>query len=410
LIPHPDESFSGGFEGPEKLLEMWFAENSSDVGLGLKAISRQDWEDMLTQVGCKVLSVVKSASVDAYLLSYHSPFHVSDGCSESSLFVFPHKLILKTCGTTTLLEGIPPILELAQKAGFVYQDVYRVFYSRKSFMFPERQRSPHGSWGEEVHRLNSFFSIFPQNHRVLIADNGEAYVVGSLIGDHWYLFLTGPLNLQSPMPFHRSNLQDETLEILMTNLDPVNAEKFHLDSSKEEGHAHGSVIAKECGLMDIFPVDRHCGGRLDGYAFAPCGFSANAVIATPQSRQFPESETPGYYFTVHVTPEQGYSYASFETNVPADMFPGRGTRQIVSGVVDGFKPGRMCITKFISHGNKSESDAESEFGRDSGFVDDFHAVREKKWDWRVEGYRRCEKIVYEFDGYDLVFASYIRNE
>lgn len=69
LIPHPDESFSGGFEGPEKLLEMWFAENPSDVGLGLKAISRQDWEDMLTQVGCKVLSVVKSASVDAYLLS-----------------------------------------------------------------------------------------------------------------------------------------------------------------------------------------------------------------------------------------------------------------------------------------------------------------------------------------------------
>jgi len=70
LIPHPDESFSGGFEGPEKLLEIWFAENPSHVGLGLKSISRQDWDDMLTQVGCKVLSVVKSAGVDAYLLRY----------------------------------------------------------------------------------------------------------------------------------------------------------------------------------------------------------------------------------------------------------------------------------------------------------------------------------------------------
>jgi Adenosylmethionine decarboxylase len=73
LIPHPHESFSGGFEGPEKLLEMWFAENPSESGLGLKSISRENWEIMLTKVGCKVLSVVKSAAVDAYLLRY--PFH-----------------------------------------------------------------------------------------------------------------------------------------------------------------------------------------------------------------------------------------------------------------------------------------------------------------------------------------------
>ena len=70
LIPHPHESFSGGFEGPEKLLEMWFAENPVYSGLGLKSIAREDWENMLTEVGCKVLSVVKSAGVDAYLLRY----------------------------------------------------------------------------------------------------------------------------------------------------------------------------------------------------------------------------------------------------------------------------------------------------------------------------------------------------
>jgi hypothetical protein len=70
LIPHPDESFSGGFEGPEKLLEMWFAENPTEIGLGLKSIPRELWEEMLTEVGCKVLSVVKSAGVDAYLLRY----------------------------------------------------------------------------------------------------------------------------------------------------------------------------------------------------------------------------------------------------------------------------------------------------------------------------------------------------
>jgi S-adenosylmethionine decarboxylase len=91
------------------------------------------------------------------------PRSIGFNCSESSLFVFPHKLILKTCGTTTLLAGIPPIFELAQKAGFPYGEVYRVFYSRKSFMFPERQRSPHGSWGEEVQRLNSYFGKICSN-------------------------------------------------------------------------------------------------------------------------------------------------------------------------------------------------------------------------------------------------------
>jgi Adenosylmethionine decarboxylase len=70
LIPHPDETFSGGFEGPEKLLEMWFAECPAQSGLGLKSVSRESWEVMLQKVGCKVLSVVKSGGVDAYLLRY----------------------------------------------------------------------------------------------------------------------------------------------------------------------------------------------------------------------------------------------------------------------------------------------------------------------------------------------------
>jgi S-adenosylmethionine decarboxylase len=56
---------------------------------------------MLDLVNCQVLSIIESRNVDAYLLS------------ESSMFVFPHKLVLKTCGTTTLLCGLPRMLELA---------------------------------------------------------------------------------------------------------------------------------------------------------------------------------------------------------------------------------------------------------------------------------------------------------
>ena len=248
----------------------------------------------------------------------------------------------------------------------------------------------------------------------LTIDNGDAYVVGSIIGDHWYLYLTGPSARPSSaivLPtFDHLDLQDETLEILMTNLDPTNAQKFYLDvddASAKEGHAHGSVVAKNCGLTDIFPVDPRYGGRLDAYAFSPCGFSANAVIATPKKPYSSNSGNPGYYFTVHVTPEEGYSYASFETNVPGDMFPGRATGDVVSRVVKEFVPGRMCITKFLSHRWRHyDSESESEFGRDSGFID---YVKEP-WDWKVDGYRRSEKVIYEFDGYDLVFASFVKKD
>lgn len=67
---------SGPFEGPEKLLEIWFAPTpadlphapSTDGKLGLRKVPRLVWEEMLDIVKCKVLSVVEGAEMDAYLL------------------------------------------------------------------------------------------------------------------------------------------------------------------------------------------------------------------------------------------------------------------------------------------------------------------------------------------------------
>jgi S-adenosylmethionine decarboxylase len=73
------------------------------------------------------VSRTSSAHVDAYVLS------------ESSLFVYADRLVLKTCGTTRLLEAVPELLALAAGLGLAAR---RCKYSRASFLFPEHQVRP----------------------------------------------------------------------------------------------------------------------------------------------------------------------------------------------------------------------------------------------------------------------------
>ena len=168
-----DTQEAGSFEGPEKLLEIWFgpapyllqgirtiptelqpasagestSSDSTSAGLdryGLRIVPKAVWDEMLAIVKCQVLNSIQNDCMDAFLLS------------ESSFFVYPHKLILKTCGTTTLLMALPKILEIAQKFCGL-EKVWRVFYSRKTFMFPERQLHVHRDWKDEVEFLDRHF-------------------------------------------------------------------------------------------------------------------------------------------------------------------------------------------------------------------------------------------------------------
>ena len=244
---------------------------------------------MLDLVNCKVLSIVESEHVDAYLLS------------ESSMFVFPHKLILKTCGTTTLLSGLPRILEIAAlSAGFPHlagntvasiataATPYRVFYSRKNFLFPDLQRGPHRSWRDEVKSLDKLFL------------GGSAYMIGKMNGEHWYLYLTEPNTILTPpatpdrmetgtkiLELPASNVttrchtddsngeSDETLEILMTDLEVENAKQFYLDdaSAVAEGRyfqrAHKARKAEQMHLSTINE------SRLEGLDLDGCGYTQN---------------------------------------------------------------------------------------------------------------------------------------
>lgn len=495
-----DLDSSNAFEGPEKLLEVWFSPDGAPLPAsvkpnGLKAVPGDVWKEMLDLVHCKVLSVVASEHVDAYLLS------------ESSMFVFPHKVVLKTCGTTTLLLGLPRLLEIcAAQAGFpgpvvggqVFKATpYRVFYSRKNYLYPDQQKGPHRSWRDEVSYLDRLFV------------GGSAYMIGKMNGEHWYLYITCPnTQLTPPSTPDKDKMEiidtqtfavnhpacsaeggsDETLEILMTDLDEQNARQFYLeeasavaegqyfqkmreatkDSMKHlgtitevdmdgvktgspestltgstlidaiqgrgshpddsfnvfelqtsdaaekdefssddeayelpeklatEGHALGTVVSDTCGLSDVYPTSKYPEAIVDAYLFTPCGFSANGVVPAAGGAGGSNST---HYFTVHVTPEPQCSYASFETNVPAQQ-SGRETADIVEQVVRIFKPGRFSVTLFEA---KMDSVATGEVG----------GVKEVKKTGRMEcikGYKRVDRIVHDLDGYDLVFRYYERDD
>ncbi|CAG8796293.1 2425_t:CDS:2, partial [Cetraspora pellucida] len=356
------------FEGPEKLLEIWFepsldyiVKGDTSTNIGLRSVDRKIWDDMLNIVKCKIINMIENDHVDAYLLS------------ESSMFVYQHKIILKTCGTTTLLVAIPRLLEIASEY-CQFHRVWRVFYSRKSFMFPERQLHPHNDWKDEVAYLEQLF------------DNGSAYTVGRVNGDHWFLYLTSPQNdiisdndnISSRLDVNvedqcaTNDLDDQTVEVLMTELSPKKMKKFYCNNTdNDSGTEGGARVDRETGLKNLYPS-----AKLDSFLFKPCGYSANGLLEDS-------------YFTIHVTPEQSCSYASFETNIPL----AHGTiSEIINQMISIFEPGKFSVTVFKTQGCN---------------VDKKHLVNSLS---NIEGYVRRDRILYDFDGYDLVFGHFEKRD
>lgn len=132
MSPPNDEIFPCPvFEGSEKRISVNFTpmtSASAPPAAGLRALSRAQLDAMLELAACEIVSVRNGSQFDAYVLS------------ESSLFVYPDRLVLKTCGTTRLLDAVPRIVELA--AGLNLTPA-RVKYTRASFLFPEQQPEPH---------------------------------------------------------------------------------------------------------------------------------------------------------------------------------------------------------------------------------------------------------------------------
>jgi len=275
-----------GFEGPEKRLEIDFKPNANRP-LGLRSLDREQITELLDLARCSIVSTKTNEYFDSYVLS------------ESSLFVFPFKLMIKTCGTTTLLNCISKLLEFA--AG-VDLSVELVMYSRKNFLFPHRQVYPHITWSDEVEYLDKMF-------------DGTAYVLGPLTQSHWYLYLADYSEHRGSQDAH-----DMTLEIMMHDLDRTAASQFY----RREGIADDEKFP---GVADLLP-----GSETDEFNFTPCGYSMNGLNHEA-------------YYTIHVTPEPHCSYASFETNVSLASY-----NKLISSVCDIFKPGSFTVTLFNENG------------------------------------------------------------
>ncbi|KAG8733817.1 spermidine resistance protein [Ceratobasidium sp. 428] len=397
-VDAPESLNVSPFEGPEKLLEIWFAESAEAVETerdgrkGLRVVPRAVWEEMLDIVKCKVLSVIEGREMDAYLLS------------ESSFFVSPHRLILKTCGTTLNLYGLPRILDIAAEHCNMHT-VHRCFYSRKSFMFPERQLGPHRDWTAEVGYLDDLFKGRPG----LGLGDGAGYTVGKVNGDHWLLYVIGPEDEGSDGGSEKEETvapstslcpPDYTVEILMSKLGaPARRPFFYTedevaDITHTTPHERGAATANQIGISGILPKDAT---TLDSFAFEPCGYSANALVH--------HGAGEGYY-TIHVTPEEGWSYASFECNVPlqsglhsdAPRDDGMPTLlEVIQRVTAIFQPGHLSVTLFVS----SEGDVDP---NQASPIETAQRVFARAL--APGGYHRTDKINYEFGGYDLAFASF----
>ncbi|KAL1774131.1 S-adenosylmethionine decarboxylase proenzyme, partial [Sigmodon hispidus] len=149
--------------------------------------------------------------------------------------------------------------------------------------------------------------------------NGAAYCMGRMNSDCWYLYT---------LDFPESrviNQPDQTLEILMSELDPAVMDQFYVK--------HGVTakdVTHESGIRDLIPDS-----VIDVTLFNPCSYSMN------------DMKSDGTYWTIHIAPEPEFSYVSFETNLSQTSCD-----DLIRKVVEVFKPGKSMTTLFVNQSSK----------------------------------------------------------
>ncbi|MBR9727788.1 adenosylmethionine decarboxylase [Shewanella intestini] len=234
------------FEGSEKKFEVHINPAHGSLRCLLSDVKQQ----LVAQAGADILSSIKSEHCEAYVLS------------ESSLFIWDNKLIMLTCGQSTLIESALFCIETIG-----VEHITAFSYQRKNECFAQLQPS---TFLDDVKRLNQ-----------LIA--GQARRIGKLDGHHHYVF--------SANHNFTPTAVDNTTELMMYHISGPTAD--YLAGSEQ----HIPTINQQLNLRRLF-----ADFTLDQYAFKPYGYSVNGIFEQ-------------YYFTIHITPQPHNSYVSLETNL-----------------------------------------------------------------------------------------------
>jgi S-adenosylmethionine decarboxylase len=200
--------------------------------------------------------------------------------SESSLFVWKDRIVMITCGQTILANSVEYLIsELGRDV------VDSLIFQRKNEYDSRLQKS---SFLDDVARFQHHFP-------------GKAFRLGYLDGHHNYIYHSnGALE---------SSKDDNTAELLM----------YHITGDVRDILLTPNQ-SKEVIRDLIKPESLFKGFQIDDFIFEPFGYSLNAINARD-------------YATIHISPQEGTSYISFETNMNSEK-----TRELLPKIIDIFSP------------------------------------------------------------------------
>nr|AGT02731.1 adenosylmethionine decarboxylase [Strigomonas galati] len=293
---NPDQGFS--FEGPEKRLEIivrFLDETNKD---GFFSFEDDVWEKVVGSLNAQIVSREKNEFIKSYVLT------------ESSLFVMKNKIILITCGTTTLLLSVPHILELVS---CMRAELEWASFMHKNYSFPWEQKGPHTSLSEEFNHLKAHFPT------------GRPYILGPVDSDHYFFFCYDDIIRDSSKP-DTAYETDAQLSMTMYGLDP-NQTRYWFNDKFECTNEVTASIREHTHLNQLFQAEE--GWKLHDLQFEPCGYSINSINGSN-------------YQTIHITPESHCSFASYETNKDASNY-----FATVRNVLRVFKPQRFTVIVIV---------------------------------------------------------------
>ena len=227
------------FEGSEKKLEIIVSKKAPS----LHSFPEKYWSKIVKACGAEIISSTKHSKIKSYLLS------------ESSLFLWDHRLVMITCGKTILPKAFLQILKFLK-----IQWIDFLFFQRKNEFFPENQKS-----------------CFLKDIKIMKKKvDGKAYRFGRIHQHHCFLFHTETDSIP--------DFKDRTLELLM------------YDSETVKDTYPNTINRLKKQLEGVFP-----NFEIQDHYFKPEGYSLNAIRKSD-------------YYTIHITPQEPF-YISFECSL-----------------------------------------------------------------------------------------------